>query len=210
MQSKLEANSFFWNLLRTNNQMEISQTARQNGNLKAASMQASVANADPMEYNVTAIAKLEESALEERSTAERMSDVITKFTGSMGFVLFHVVLFAFWFAVNLNFVPGVAAFDPFPFGILTLIVSTEGVFLAIFILISQNRITRQADRRAHLDLQINILAEQELTMILQLQKRLCERMGVATESVQEEAHRLMEKTDVERLVGELENKIPTA
>ena len=190
--------------------MEILQTARQNGNSKSHSINASVATADPMEYNVAAIAKLEESALEERSHAERLSDVITRFTGSMGFVLFHVALFAFWFAVNLNFIPGVAAFDPFPFGVLTLIVSTEGVFLAIFILISQNRITRQADRRANLDLQINILAEQELTMILQLQKRMCERMGVETESVREEAHRLMEKTDVERLVGELEDKMPTA
>ena len=190
--------------------MEISETVPNSGNLKDISTRASVATADPMEYNVAAIAKLEESALEERSAAERMSDVITKFTGSMSFVLFHVMLFAFWFAVNLNFVPGIAAFDPFPFGVLTLIVSTEGVFLAIFILISQNRITRQADRRAHLDLQVNILAEQELTMILHLQKQMCERMGVETESVQEEAHRLMEKTDVERLVSELESKMPTA
>lgn len=94
--------------------MKITQTAGQNGNFKAASTRVSVAIADPMEFNVAAIAKLEEYAMEERSSAERMSDIITKFTGSMSFVLFHVALFTFWFAVNLDFIPGVAAFDPFP------------------------------------------------------------------------------------------------
>jgi uncharacterized membrane protein len=181
-----------------------------NGSGKEFTNRAEIAGADPMQYNVEAIAKLEHAALHERSAAEYLSDIITRITGSIGFVVFHVFLFAFWLVVNLNFVPGVAAFDPFPFGILTLIVSSEGVFLSIFILISQNRITRQADRRAHLDLQINILAEQELTMILQMQKHMCEHLGIETASVKDEAHRLMEKTDVARLVVELENKIPNA
>ena len=185
-------------------------TTKTNGHSKKPAGDSSVATADPMQFNVEAIARLEETALHSRSAAEKMSDTITRFTGSMGFVVFHIVLFAFWFAVNLKIVPFIPAFDPFPFGILTLIVSTEGVFLAIFILISQNRITRQADRRAHLDLQVNILAEQELTMILQMQHRLCDHFGIEVETVKDEAHRLMEKTDVERLVVELENKIPNA
>jgi uncharacterized membrane protein len=181
-----------------------------NGHFKKSAEGESVATADPMQFNVEAIAKLEERALHTRSAAEKMSDAITRVTGSMGFVVFHLVLFTFWFAVNLKFVPILPAFDPFPFGILTLIVSSEGVFLSIFILISQNRITRQADRRAHLDLQVNILAEQELTMILRTQQRLCEHFGIEIETIREEAHNFSEKTDVERLVSEIEEKFPDA
>jgi uncharacterized membrane protein len=169
-----------------------------------------VAGADPMRYNIEAIAKLEHEALHERSAAERLSDSITQFTGSIGFVAFHVFLFAFWFVVNLNLVPGVTAFDPFPFGILTLIVSAEGVFLAIFILISQNRITRQADRRAHLDLQINLLTEREITLMLRMQKQLLEHLGLESEDAQQGTHHMMREMNVEHLVSELEEKLPTA
>ena len=72
----------------------------------------------------------------------------------------------------MGFIAALPPFDPFPFGILTLIVSTEGVLLAIIILISQNRMIRQADRRAHLDLQINLLAEQEASLILRQVRRI--------------------------------------
>ena len=166
--------------------------------------------AHPMQNNIEAIAKLEQEALHERSAAERLSDIITRVTGSIGFVVFHVLLFSFWFVVNLDFIPGVPAFDPFPFGILTLIVSSEGVFLAIFILISQNRITRQADRRAHLDLQINLLTEREITLMLRMQKELSEHLGLKSKNAQEEKHHLMEEMNVEHLVNQLEEKLPTA
>jgi uncharacterized membrane protein len=139
-----------------------------------------VATADPMAYNVEAIAKLEHKELHGRSSGEKVS----------------------------NAVPGFPPFDPFPFGILTLIVSSEGVFLAIFILISQNRMTRQSDKRAHLDLQVNMLSEQEMTMMLRMQRRLCEHFGVEVDTVKEEAKQLLEETDVHRLVNTLEEKLP--
>ncbi|HEX8268120.1 MAG TPA: DUF1003 domain-containing protein [Pyrinomonadaceae bacterium] len=168
----------------------------------------SIADADPMAYNVEAIAKMEREALHERSFGERVSDAITGFIGSMAFVVFHILLFISWGIINLNFVPGIPAFDPFPFGILTLIVSAEGVFITIFILIGQNRMSRQSDRRAHLDLQISILAEQEMTMMLRMQQKLCEHFGVDVEAIETEAEQLMSETDVKHLVGELEEKLP--
>src|SRR5215207_4471501 len=121
---------------------------------------ASVATANPMAYNVEANAKLEHEELHRHSAGEEVSDFFVSLMGSMPFLVFHAVGFAAWFAVNLNAVPGVEPFDPFPFGVLTLIVSSEGVFLAIFILISQNRMARQSDKRAHLDLQVSTLTEQ--------------------------------------------------
>jgi uncharacterized membrane protein len=168
----------------------------------------SVATADPMAYNVDSIAKLEHKELHLRSSGEKVSDFFVSVMGSMPFLVFHVVWFAAWFIINLNAVPGVAPFDPFPFGILTLIVSSEGVFLAIFILISQNRMTRQSDKRAHLDLQVNILTEQEMTMMLRMQQRLCEHFGVEVDTVREEAKLLLEETDVHRVVSTLEEKLP--
>jgi uncharacterized membrane protein len=110
--------------------------------------------------------------------------------------------------INLGLVPGVAPFDPFPFGILTLFVSGEGVLLSLFILISQNRMTRQADRRAHLALQVSMLAEQELTLLLQHQQRLIEHLGVPQAPIDGESERLLQKTDVQDVVRELEQRLP--
>jgi uncharacterized membrane protein len=73
-----------------------------------------------------------------------------------------LVLIAGWSLVNLHAIPGLKAFDPFPFGVLALVVSSESVFLTIFVLISQSRMARQSERRAHLDLQVGMLSEQEL------------------------------------------------
>lgn len=169
---------------------------------------ATVATANPMAYNVEAIAKLEHEELHRRSAGEKVSDFFVSLMGSMPFLVFHAVGFAAWFAVNLNAVPGVEPFDPFPFGVLTLIVSSEGVFLAIFILISQNRMARQSDKRAHLDLQVSMLTEQEMTMMLRMQQRVCEHLGVEVDTVKEEAKQLLEETSVDKVVSELEEKLP--
>lgn len=104
---------------------------------------------DPTRSNVEAIARLEQEALHHRSPGERISDFITRVVGTITVVIIHLLVIALWALINLRLIPGIAPFDPFPFGILTLLLSGEGVFLAIFILISQNRMTRQADRRAH-------------------------------------------------------------
>ncbi len=167
-----------------------------------------VATADPLAYNVEAIARLELKGLHERSMGEKVSDFFVSLMGSMPFLVLHVLFFSAWFTINLGVMPGVEPFDPFPFGILTLIVSAEGVFLAIFILISQNRMTRQSDKRAHLDLQVSMLSEQEMTMMLRMQQKLCEHLGVEVDEVREEAKQLMNQTDVDRLVDKLEETLP--
>ncbi len=176
-------------------------------NVKRQSNDQQVSKFDPTKDNAEAIARIEEEALRSRSLAERVSDTIVRSIGTITFVMFHILLFAVWCTVNLNLIPGVKPFDPFPFGILTLIVSAEGVLLAIFILISQNRMTRQTDRRAQLDLQINMLAEQELTMILQMQQSIYRHLGLDSDK-REETQKLAEKTDVQELESKLEEKLP--
>ncbi|MFN2533385.1 MAG: DUF1003 domain-containing protein [Pyrinomonadaceae bacterium] len=167
-----------------------------------------VADMDPTKFNVESIAQLEHQAMHERSADERISDFITRSIGNLKFLSFHVMLLAVWMVINFGLLPNLKPFDPFPFGILTLIVSAEGIFLTIFVLISQNRMSRQAERRNQLDLQISMLAEQELTMILRLQQKLCEHFGIAFGGIEREAQQFMKKTNVERLVKEIEEQLP--
>ena len=141
--------------------------------------------------------RLEQASIESRSLGERVSDVITRFIGTMSFVVFHLLLFGVWFVVNLGWTP-LKPFDPFPFGILTLIVSSEEI-LAIFVLVSQNRMGRQANQRAHLNLQIDLLAEQETTQLLQRVQRLLDHFGIEADRTVET---LSQETQVEALVGE--------
>jgi uncharacterized membrane protein len=164
--------------------------------------------ANPTKFNVEAIAKLEHEALNRRTPTERISDAIAKFIGSIAFLLLQVLLVLAWSAINLHLTPLVKAFDPFPFGILALVISSESVLLTIFVLISQNRMTRQAERRSHLDLQVGMLAEQELTAVLQMQRKICQRLGIDVESAKQALKGFSDATDVSKLATELEDKLP--
>ena len=164
--------------------------------------------ANPTQLNIAAIAKLEHEALHRRTFTERASDAIAKFIGSIAFLLLQVLLVLAWSVINLRLVPGVKTFDPFPFGILALVISSESVLLTIFVLISQNRMTRQAERRSHLDLQVGMLAEQELTTMLQMQQQICQRLGINVESAKRELKGFSDATDVSKLASELEDKLP--
>jgi uncharacterized membrane protein len=161
----------------------------------------------PMDRNVRAVAKLEEVAIRERTPADRLSDAITRVAGSAIFVACHAAWFAAWIAVNVGFVPGVRPFDPFPFAFLTLVVSLEAIFLAIFVLMSQNRMSRLADRRAHIDLQIDLLAEREVTAILKMLRILLDKQGV---SLDRDVLDLLEDTDVTALATDLDQKLPAS
>ena len=163
---------------------------------------------NPTQFNIAAIAKLEEEALGRRTPTERQSDAIVKFIGSIKFLTVHLILLAVWSTVNLNLIPSVKAFDPFPFGMLALFVSSESVFLTIFVLISQNRMARQAERRSHLDLQVGMLAEQELTMVLQMLQKLCQHAGVDVQSADLQVQGFSKTTDVHKLASELDDKLP--
>src|ERR1700719_3657813 len=166
------------------------------------------AAANPTQYNIDAIVKLEHDALDRRTPTERVSDVITKLVGNVGFLLTQLLLISGWILLNLHVIPGIKAVDPFPFGVLALVVSAESVFLTIFVLISQSRMARQSERRSHLDLQVGMLSEQELTTILQMLQKLCLHMGVNVDSSKQEVQSFSKTTDVHKLASELEEKLP--
>ena len=165
------------------------------------------ATVESAQKNIETIVRLEQESMLQRRLGERVSDAFTRVMGSIGFVVFHLLLFGIWFTINLGLTP-LKAFDPFPFGILTLIVSAEGVLLAIFVLISQNRMSRQSNQRAHLNLQISLLAEQETTKLLQKVQSIVDRLGIEDPERDPEIRRLAEDTHLEVLAEELRKKLP--
>ena len=128
--------------------------------------------------NINTVVKIEEEAQLQRTTADRVSDLIASFVGSIPFVLLHLLWFGTWVTINIGLVPGVRRYDPYPFALLCMLVSLEGVLLSTFVLIKQNRMSQRADQRAHLDLQVNLLAEKEITKLLQLQRLICARLDI--------------------------------
>lgn len=120
--------------------------------------------------NTAAIAKMQRQVTDARTLGGRIADGITDFTGSMAFVYVHIVWFTTWILLNVGLIhiPHVSEFDKFPFSLLTMIVSLEAIFLSTFVLISQNRLACASEKRAELDLQVNLLAEQKATKVLEM------------------------------------------
>ena len=154
----------------------------------------------PAADNIRAIVELERQAAKSASMGERIAASISDVIGTMGFVAAHVVALAVWVGWN-TFGPEPARFDPYPFGLLTFIVSLEGVLIACFVLIAQNRMSRQSDQRDHLNLQVSLLAEQEMTLMLKLLRHISERLQIQPGTADEErATKLSEETNVYELV----------
>ncbi len=110
----------------------------------------------PSKHNVPNENQLWQSVLR---TQDRVADKVTDFAGSLRFVYLHSVWFGVWVLVNIGLLGAALKFDPFPFGLLTMIVSLEAIFLSTFVMVSQNRQSARADLRAKLDFETNLRAE---------------------------------------------------
>lgn len=119
----------------------------------------------------------EAKALKSRSFLTRIADRLTAIFGSTAFLILNAVFFAVWIPINLSLTP-IIPFDPFPFGLLTMIVSLEAIFLSIFVLVSQNRTAYTDSLREELHLQVNLIAEEEITKILKVLAEIREKVGI--------------------------------
>src|SRR5688572_29417165 len=155
---------------------------------------------DPASRNVAAVVQLERSERHRRSALERAIDRLAIWAGRPSFPLVHVLWFAAWITFNAW---SARPFDPYPFTFLTLVVSLEAILLGSFVLAAQDRMTREADRRAKLDLQIDMLAEQELTAILRSVVALAEHSGVDVTGVVPQFRELTSDTRIDRLARRL-------
>lgn len=137
--------------------------------------------------NIAAMRERERRERGRTTFHERLAEAITRFTGSIGFVYLHLALYGAWIVANLGWMARIAPWDP-TFVVLAMIASVEAIFLSTFVLISQNRMAAEADRRAALDLQINLLAEHEVTRLMALVSAVADRLGVecpAADEIQE-------------------------
>ncbi len=158
--------------------------------------------------NIETIARLEQQFLEERSLIDRIADAVGTFVGTMAFVGLHVLLFVSWILINGGFMPGIQPFDPFPFMFLSMSVPMEGVLLTTFVLMKQNRMSKRADQRNQLNLQVDMLSEREITKILQMVSRIAHKVGLEEICDEQEVREMAEHTAVELLAKELKDRIP--
>jgi uncharacterized membrane protein len=157
-----------------------------------------------VEQNIDSIVGMRDAAERKKSGQEKIADLLTRFSGSMVFVYVHAIWFGFWIAFNIGWLGG-KPFDPFPFSLLTLIVSLEAIFLSTFVLISQNHAGAIADKRADLDLQINLLSEHEVTRLLTLMDAVVEHLGVDVDK-KPELEELKKDVGAEQVLDKIESR----
>jgi uncharacterized membrane protein len=153
--------------------------------------------------NITRLRARAEAEEAAASFGSRLAERITAFTGSMTFVLIHLILYGGWILANIGWLPGIARFDP-SFVMLAMEASVEAIFLSTFVLISQNRMAAASERRAELDLHINLLTEHELTKLAELVARIGDRLGVAEDDP--EFHEIRRDVEPEKVLDALEEE----
>jgi uncharacterized membrane protein len=153
--------------------------------------------------NIRALMEVRRQIERQRTVQDRAVDAITSFSGSIRFVYLHVLLFGGWIVLNVGLVPGIKPFDPFPFVMLAMWASVEAIFLSTFVLITQNRMSQVAERRAELDLQISLLAEHEVTRLLAMVEAIGNHMGVRFE--EEGLEELKKDVAPEKVLDEIDH-----
>lgn len=164
--------------------------------------------ASATERNIETIANLERRFLRDRTWLDYIADTIADFSGSIYFVLLHVCWITLWFLINTGHFFGFRKFDPYPFILLGMVVSVEAVLLSTFVLMKQNRMSQRVDQRDHLNLQVDLLAEEEITKILQLQRALCQRLGIDSVERDPNVKEMAAPTPLQTLADELREKLP--
>lgn len=129
-----------------------------------------------LERNIQALLHRRKQEDLQRTREEKIADAITRFAGSMTFVYIHLVLFGTWIVWNLGWL-GLPPFDE-SLVVLAMFASVEAIFLSTFVLISQNRMNEQADKRAELDLQVSLLAEHEITRLVSLVTAIAQKLDI--------------------------------
>ncbi len=144
-------------------------------------------------------------AQSQRKPIEVAADSITAFFGSIAFAMLHIIWFIVWIVINTGLIPNILPFDPFPFGLLTMIVSLEAIFLSVFVLISQNRESQISDLRQELDFQINTHAEQEVTKLIKMVEQVHEHLGIKTKN-DKELTEMRKRLDTDKLEEEIKEE----
>ena len=154
---------------------------------------------DIAEQNIRAIYKREQKQLKKIPLTHKLANWIANFSGTVLFAGINAVFFVMWITLNLTG----WKFDPYPFTFLTMMVSLESIFLSVFVLISQNELSAQTEARNNLDLQVNLLAEQESTAIINLLVKMAEKIGIPDADL-EDIKKFADDTDPEEILEKID------
>jgi uncharacterized membrane protein len=157
--------------------------------------------------NVETIAKVEQQLAGQRTRMDRIGDAIARFFGTLRFIIAHALFITGWFVLNLGILHGVQPFDPYPFPFLGLIVGIEFIFLTTFVLMNQSLQSRREAQWAHLNLQLAMLAEHEVTKNMQMLHMICKHLGLMEPTGDHEVKELTQATPVTILVEEIAEKL---
>jgi uncharacterized membrane protein len=160
------------------------------------------------QLHIDSIARQETEALENRTITELAGDWVAGFVGSLRFVLIHAVFVVLWILINTVGLLGIPHFDPYPFSLLGTIVAVEAVVISSFILMRQNRMAKHAERRDHLHLQIDLIAEKEITKLLQIVGGISSHLGLTQISEDKELKEFTKATSVETLAQRIDDTLP--
>jgi uncharacterized membrane protein len=144
-----------------------------------------------------------------RTPAEKFADMLTTKFGSVTFLTLNALWFVVWITINTGNVSWIEPFDPFPFGLLTMVVSLEAIFLAIIVLISQNREARVGELREEIDLQINTITETEISKLISLMVKLMEKQGIKVDD-DPQLKKMLHPIDNEALQKKLEKELDSS
>lgn len=139
------------------------------------------------------------------SPQERVALAITDFTGSMLFVYIHAAVFGLWISINVGWLPLVPAWDP-SLVILAMAASVEAIFISTFVLISQNRMAAEDDKRADLSLQISLLNEHETTKLIAMVSAIAEKLEIRTEVPPQEIAEMKRNVPPDLVMEEIERQ----
>ena len=157
-----------------------------------------------------AIKSFKAKADAKRTPVEKFADFLTAKFGTVTFLALNFIWFTVWILINTGKIPSVEMFDPFPFGLLTMIVSLEAIGLAIIVLISQNREARISELREEIELQLNTISETEVTKLINLMALLLEKQGFKIDD-DPELKKMLKPIDSAELARQLENELaPTS
>jgi uncharacterized membrane protein len=162
-----------------------------------------------VQSHIDLIAQHEQDFLSQRRLSERIGDRIAMMAGSLSFVAVHLLLFVVWITLNALPLPHVHPFDPPPFSLFATIVGLEAILLASFLLMRQTRVSRRAEERDHLMLQLLLLTEKEITAVLSLERQIAKRLGLDEAANRSELRELSRETSIDEMAQTIKETLPT-
>lgn len=154
------------------------------------------------------IESFEAKELKKRPFVIKLADFLTSVFGSITFFLINAGFFTFWILINLGKIPAITPFDPYPFILLTMIVSLEAIFLSIIVLMSQNRQSFISTIREEMDMQVNLIAEREITKVLEILQKLAKAQKIKLDDP--ELDEMLKQTDVSYIERSLEKQLESS